>query len=372
MWKAGFMSERLEGRGRSVKPVLAFAIILLLLSSRAFGQFSGGKRLVLETTDAQSVTAVLTYGARCDKVTAKEWIFFQPVIPEHPTQFNVTTVMTPKAETVIAEGPIPRPLLQMRHAVETDSALHEFSVEITMHGTLRSRKLVPLMPGRKPPKVDKLSADDRALYLKERGDLNFKDPEFAKWLTKQKLLRRKHESEVDFAQRAFTTIRTGFQYEYADTMDRRCSHVCTTGKSDCGGLSHLFIGVLRENQIPARCLYGRWAMSATPDEKLGGIAYYKIHAKAEFFAEGIGWVPADLAKAILDDKTPAGLQFFGQDSGNFLTFHIEDGFEYDSVLFGKKSTSLMQTPVFWVKGSGKFEDVEYKQSWVVTTVKTNR
>ena len=43
------------------------------------------------------------------------------------------------------------------------------------------------------------------------------------------------------------------------------------------------------------------------------------HAKAEFFAAGIGWVPADVAGAIRMNRATDGLECFGNDSAELLT-----------------------------------------------------
>ncbi len=79
-----------------------------------------------------------------------------------------------------------------------------------------------------------------------------------------------------------------------------------TGK--CADLNALFVGLARASGLPARDLYGiRVAPSAFGYKSLGaGTANITRaqHCRADFFAEGIGWIPADPAdvrKVILEE-----------------------------------------------------------------------
>jgi transglutaminase-like putative cysteine protease len=81
----------------------------------------------------------------------------------------------------------------------------------------------------------------------------------------------------------------------------------------CGDLNALFVGLARAAGIPARDVYGiRVAPSAHGYRSLGANspAISKAqHCRAEFFAQGIGWVPvdpADVRKVILEEP-PGGL-----------------------------------------------------------------
>src|SRR5207253_3603258 len=132
------------------------------------------------------------------------------------------------------------------------------------------------------------------LFLADYGDCDYKGDAFQQWLKTVDLTRKKDESDLDYARRAFLVIRAQFRYEFKAEMKRKVSVVCTAGKSDCAGLSMLYVAALRAHGIPARTLYGRWAKSTQPEAKLDGLVYSQWHVKAEFFAAGIGWVPADI------------------------------------------------------------------------------
>ena len=89
-------------------------------------------------------------------------------------------------------------------------------------------------------------------------------------------------------------------------------------------------------------------ISAEPGKTLANLPYYQIHVKAEFFARGVGWVLVDLSSAVLHDKSPQGLRFFGNDPGDFIAFHVDSNLVVDSQLFGAKSVANLQTPSLWV------------------------
>ena len=135
-------------------------------------------------------------------------------------------------------------------------------------------------------------------------------------------------------------------------LDRLASHVCKAGKSDSGGLSIVFTSALRAGGIPARVSSGRWARNSEPGEN----AADEPHVKASFFATGVGWVPVDLGSAMVLDKSSEGLEFFGTDNADFLIMHFDTDLEFDTVFFGRKTVESVQNPVFWVSGSGSFDD----------------
>ena len=76
----------------------------------------------------------------------------------------------------------------------------------------------------------------------------------------------------------------------------------------CADLNGLFVGFCRALGIPARDVYGiRVASSALGYKSLGAstpVISKAQHCRAEFFAEGIGWVPvdpADVRKVMLEE-----------------------------------------------------------------------
>jgi transglutaminase-like putative cysteine protease len=148
-------------------------------------------------------------------------------------------------------------------------------------------------------------------------------------------------------------------------MDRHASAVCASGKSDCGGMSNLFVAVMRASQVPARGLFGRWATSAKKGEKVGEIDYYQWHVMAEFFADGVGWVPVDVSSSVLHDRSKSGLRCFGNDRGEFLTFHVDPDFDVDTGAFGVNHVGSLQSPAWWVTGNGTVDGWKANEDWQI-------
>ncbi|HEX5104215.1 MAG TPA: transglutaminase-like domain-containing protein, partial [Pirellulaceae bacterium] len=320
----------------------------------------------LATERAARVEATMTCDVRADKLQASEWLVFVPVLPTTAGQTDSSTKMTPAGKETAELSDLARPLLLARVRADNDELKHAAKMEVVYSATLWSRHLVPLTRGAKAPPTNDLSAAEREAALRSAGDLSYDSDELKTWQREHKLLRDQGESEIDFARRVFATIRSEFTYAYQPEMDRAPAAVCKAGKSDCGGLSNLLVATLRSQGIPARTLAGRWAVSADPNEKLNGHPYYQYHVKAEFFAAGVGWVPADMASGILHDRSREGLRYFGHDPGDFLTQHIDGNLEIDTIHFGKQQLAVLQRPAFWVTGSGSLDDVKLLESWVVT------
>jgi hypothetical protein len=77
---------------------------------------------------------------------------------------------------------------------------------------------------------------------------------------------------------------------------------CTSKRGNCTDFHSLFIGMMRSSGIPARFEIG----FPLPEGKTeGDIAGY--HCWAEFYLDGIGWVPVDVSEAW---KNPAKRDFF--------------------------------------------------------------
>ena len=76
----------------------------------------------------------------------------------------------------------------------------------------------------------------------------------------------------------------------------------------CADLNALFVGLVRAAGVPARDVYGiRVADSGRGYRSLGkaGDITRAQHCRAEFYAQGIGWIPvdpADVRKVILEEK----------------------------------------------------------------------
>ena len=319
----------------------------------------------VETSDHQTVVGVLTYSVSCRKMIADEWTVFAAVAPELPGQTGVKTALSPQGVPVKDRSPLARSLLVARVPAKTAGLRNDLTAKVTYQATLRARELKPVSDGAKRPRVPTLSAADRKAYTAEIGDIDFKAPAFERWVSEQSFARKAGEGDIDYARRVFLGIRDGFKYEFKADSDHKASAVCRAGRSDCGGLAMLYTAVLRANKVPARALFGRWAKSATAGEKLGEQTYYQWHVKAEFYADGVGWVPADIGQAVPFDRSPDGRKYFGNDPGDFLTFHVDPNVVVDTGPTGLKPVMCLQNPAWWVTGQGSVSPTVITEGWEV-------
>ncbi len=114
--------------------------------------------------------------------------------------------------------------------------------------------------------------------------------------------------------------------------------------------------------MPARLIVGRWAESGEPGDP-------KVHVRAEFFAQGVGWVPADLSQAV-SDTTGSEFTFFGNDPGDFVTMELDVDFALDTFGLGPRNVSVIQGISHWGRGGGGPRGSRPEEKWTVTKEKS--
>jgi hypothetical protein len=318
---------------------------------------------VVLATPVKNVRGELTIELKVPKLQAQEWVVYAARLTELPGQTGVRTALHPPGRPGHELSAEDRPVLFARVPVRDAKLRSGLTIRIECEATLLARKLVRRKPGMVVPPVAPLKAETRRLALANGGLFDFESPAFQRWLDAHKLRRDPKETEIDFARRAFGELKDVFKYTYNEDMDRQASHVCEAGQSDCGGLATVLTSTLRANGIPARVLTGRWAMSSVNEP--GKAQYDQQHVKMEFFAQGVGWVPADPALAVAYDKSPEGFRFFGDDPGDFVTMHVGNGMILDTFHFGRETIEWLQSPAFWAVGEGSFDGMSVKEKWQV-------
>jgi transglutaminase-like putative cysteine protease len=343
----------------------------ILLLTMVVAQAQPAPKYKLQTTRVDRIEAVLITEYEYPHGTSEEWVIVAPRLPELTQQRKVSTIMEPSGTPGKEPSDLERPVLTARVPVAVEALKKSIKIRLTFRADRYSRQLVPLGPGMKAPAVKNLTAAERKLALAVTEQFNFADPDFQEWLDRRNLRRRDKEVEVDFALRVFQTIGKNASYEARPNLDRHASNVCKIGKSDCGGLSVLLVAALRANGVPARVLVGRLARPGDKDRPIQ-IDQLKVdhfggqHATAEFFAQGVGWVPVDMASGVASNNRPsAGLMFFGRDLPGFLTLHIDPELVLDSIHYGRQNVLVLQSPIAWAKGTGDFSDMKLKETWKV-------
>jgi transglutaminase-like putative cysteine protease len=315
----------------------------------------------------KQVQAELTLHLEVPRLKADQWLVFAPQLPVLSCQTGVSSTLEPDGEPGRELSTQHRGILRARITAKTPDQKKSLDLRLAYQATLLSRKLVRRSAGQGPPGVSPpspLDDDERQTALAAGGLFDFQSEPFRRWRDEAGLTRRDEEGEIDYARRVFLAIKKGFHYTFRDDLDRHASQICRAGESDCGGLSTLFVSVLRSSTIPARLLVGRWAKSATMEQ---GKLYAQWHVKAEFYAEGIGWVPADLACAVLHDRSPRGLAYFASDAGDFLVMHLDPDFVFESGVFGRATVTWLQRPAYFARGGGSFDEMVTREDWQVKT-----
>ncbi len=304
---------------------------------------------------AKRIKATLNFEVKSPKLLADEWTLYVAELPELPGQIDVRTTLSPRGKTARELSDAGRPVQYVRIPAVGNKGGQEVALRVDYEAILLERRLEAReADAPTAPAVAPLDAKTRRLELANGHHFDYRSPHFAAWLDENKLHREKTENEVDFARRAFLVVRKGIQHFEGEKVEHLASRVCEAGKSDYAGITAVYVAALRANGIPARALAGRVVIYEEKPTKTSW-----AHAKAEFFANGIGWVPADVAGAIRTNKSPEGLEFFGSDSAEFLTCHLDTDLVVDTY-FGPKTHEWLLDPSFWVKGAGNFDGLKAK------------
>lgn len=322
-----------------------------------------GPEFTLDIGRPRRVEASMACVIAAPRMTPTEWVIIGALPPNLPQQKLIEHTSTPEATPVEDLSPLKRPCLRWR-VPANDSAKALTTIGFTFHLDLLPRNLRPRNRSTPPPQIAPLSKIEQQAFTAPGPLTDFDAPAFQSFLSDSALRPTATETDIDFARRAFLFIRSKAQFAFNPNLDRRASAVCKSVKSDCGGLTALFVSILRAGGIPARQMIGRWATSAKPADKLDGQDWQQEHIKAEFFAAGIGWVPVDMSVAVEFDK-PGDLKRFGRDDGDFIVFHIDPDLQIDTLHFGHKTQQLLQEPVFWITGQGTTENATIKSDWQV-------
>ncbi len=229
-----------------------------------------------------------------------------------------------------------------------------------------SRQLRLLHPGEQAPLVPNLSVEQVKLFTHFSETPEPNPAPLREWMERVGLKRKDGESDLVFAYRVFRHIKDHFHYE-SPAGDQSASAVCGKGKSDCYGLSNLFIAVLRDNAVPARKLIGRMANSGKMYDPASATAAGegKEHVKAEFFARSIGWVPIDAAAAVSSPDAGA-FAFFGNDPGDFITFSNDPYGTTETFVAGKLWGVAAQDVGIWWRAGDPTRKIRIEKTWTVT------
>ena len=276
----------------------------------------------IEYHSPKRVTGVWTIQADSDD-EVKAWQIVAAKATELPFQRGSKTMVTPPGKDLTTN----KLSVGLFDPVE-DGQRRRLTVVITHQATISARRLVDLRAGEKPPVIDALAKSECDLFLESNKVIDYRDSAFQQWLEQKKLRRRAGESSIELGRRTFAEILTQFQYKAVFGALRPTSKTCQLKEADCDSMSSVFVAAMRSNGIPARLLAGKTLRSRYEKEVVG-------HARAEFFVDGIGWIPVDPAFA-KNAQQPA--EHFANDRGDLFVFCTDDRiFSANIIGFSKKS-----------------------------------
>jgi len=132
-------------------------------------------------------------------------------------------------------------------------------------------------------------------------------------------------------------------------------YLLTNGKGECGDYSSLFIALCRARGIPARPIVGYWAISGND----------QTHVWAEFFLEGIGWIPVD---PTIGQQSPEYEDYYFGNMDNQRII-LSKGFNHKLVPSAPDDyvAAILQVPLWWYWGKGDADQLSMSRSWIVST-----
>jgi len=338
-------------------------LLFALLASPVLAQ----PRFVLESTEVQTVEAVIRYQIEFNRFTADRWMIYLPRPPELPGQLKVKASTTPASKLLAEKSPLARPVFFIDQRASSPALARKIEVELKIEASLLSRKLVPVSGDAPAAKVPPLKEVERKYFTASSTLVDFDTGLFREWMEKQKLKRQVGETDLALAERVLEAIRTQFEYGFDSGLDQRASLACSRNKADCGGMTFIFVGALRANGIPARPLIGRMAKPRKPDSRPSDLEYDNPHVRAEFFVPDLGWVPVD-PSAVQGNRKRTVASFLGHDDGDFLVLHTDVDLMLPFRDRVERAGYMQVGPYYHAYGNGTFDATFGPNGWSLKVI----
>jgi transglutaminase-like putative cysteine protease len=119
---------------------------------------------------------------------------------------------------------------------------------------------------------------------------------------------------------------------------------------------------MRSGGVPARLIVGRMALPRKPGSTPAQTSYDRPHVRAEFFVDGIGWVPADPSYAHASKGRPV-TDFIGNDPGDLIVLHVDVDLKLPFPDKVREAQFIQIEPFYWAKGQGNFDGSFGPSGW---------
>lgn len=144
-----------------------------------------------------------------------------------------------------------------------------------------------------------------------------------RWLAVHNLSRKSGMSDIELAQSILDKMKEVFRYKFIASGERGITGLCRNGFGACGELNDFIVTALKVFNIPARIRPGR---NIIGDQRPLQLAEDNtMHVAAEFWADGVGWVPIE-ASAMDGKSLEEGgklVPFLGKSTGDFIGKHYD-------------------------------------------------
>ncbi|MEM6472049.1 MAG: C39 family peptidase [Planctomycetota bacterium] len=345
---------------------------LLLLPPGGAAEFAGpepvGFRMIRQPS--AKVRCRLQRSASFPQMAVSEYSLTIAIPPDHDGQEVVETTLSRGFERVKDLQDSSRELAQKFERIAKPRVPTRIDCEADMTFQLFERKLRKVgRSDRRRDDPNTLDAATVARFLRSDETYDFDSSEFQQWKRQRTLYPTSRQTEIEFAEAVFDRIAADYRYGFDFKQKRVASNLCRTRETDCGGLSILFVATMRSEGIPSRSLVGHYAESLSAGQRGREEPEGKRHVIAEFYARGVGWVPIDLASAILAPTARLGKSHFGSQSKPFATLHFDHQVRFDTRVWGEKTENFLQFPRLWFRGRGPFKNRKISDGWDVRVLK---
>jgi transglutaminase-like putative cysteine protease len=158
------------------------------------------------------------------------------------------------------------------------------------------------------------------------------------------------------ARRFYDYVVATTRYKSAGKPGSGALSLLTNGEGDCGDYSSLFVALARAKGIPARHIVGSWAESGAD----------QVHVWAEFYLEGLGWIPVDPTVGQSSNQPDL---YFGRIGNDRVIMGKGLNFPLSPAAPGNAVADHLQTYYWWFWGtSGDPKSVSASRSWTVEPI----
>jgi transglutaminase-like putative cysteine protease len=183
-----------------------------------------------------------------------------------------------------------------------------------------------------------------ALYTRPERFIESKDPRVVRIARK---VGDREDNPYLLAKRFYDYVVRTARYRRSGEGLFGAKALLVTGEGECGDYASLFVALCRAKGIPARPIVGYWAKSGVD----------QTHVWAEFYLEGIGWVPVD---PTVGQESGDAEYYFGNMDDQRVILHKGFNISMDPPAPGADRVALLQVPACWWWGSGGVDRMSVK------------